>query len=98
MILTSAVAQGYLADFASRAHCSLFSPAFVGCTRPSIFRDGSFKGYQQFLGKAGAARNMAAWYYSGNYREILEYVNDEVQDFLKMYFILKMGLPKMVTI
>ena len=40
---------------------------------------------------------MAAWYYSGNYRAILEYVNDETQDFLRMYFVLKTVLPKVIT-
>ena len=59
--------------------------------------NGSFKGYQQFLGKAGAARNMATWYYRGNYRAILDYVDKEVEDFLKMYFVLKTVLPKIIT-
>ncbi len=62
-----------------------------------IVNNGSFKGYQQFLGKAGAARNMAAWYYSGNYQAILDYVNNEVIDFLRKRFVLKTVLPKMIT-
>ena len=62
-----------------------------------IVNKGSFKGYQQFLGKAGAARNMGTWYYNENYQAILDYVNNEVQDFLRMYFVLKTVLPRMIT-
>ena len=59
--------------------------------------DGYFRGYQRFLGKADRARNMASWYYSRNYQAILNYINNEVPDFLKMYFVLGTVLPKMIA-
>jgi hypothetical protein len=62
-----------------------------------LVNNGYFRGYQRFLGKAGRARDMASWYYAGNYPAILEYINDEVQDFLWMYFVLKTVLPRMIT-
>jgi hypothetical protein len=54
-----------------------------------LVNNGSFKGYQRFLDRAGLAKNMAAWYYSGNYQAILDYVKNEEKDFLKMYFVLQ---------
>ena len=62
-----------------------------------LVNNGSFKGYQRFLDRAGLAKNMAAWYYSGNYQAILDYVKNEEKDFLKMYFVLRTVLPKMIT-
>ncbi len=63
-----------------------------------IVNNGSFKGYPRFLGKSGLARDMAGWYYNKDYHKILDYVINEVADFLKMYFVLKTVLPKMITI
>lgn len=40
---------------------------------------------------------MVAWYCSGNHQAIENYVTKEVQDFLKMYFILRMVLPRMIV-
>jgi hypothetical protein len=63
-----------------------------------IVNNGSFKGYPCFLGKAGLARNMAAWYYNKDCQKILDYVITEVADFLKIYFVLKTVLPRIVVI
>ncbi len=63
-----------------------------------IVNNGSFKGYPCFLGKSGLARNMVAWYYNKDYQKILDYVITEVADFLRMYFVLKTVLPKMIVV
>lgn len=62
-----------------------------------IVNDGSFKGYPRFLGKFGLARNMVSWYYNKKYDAILDYINNELRDFLKMYFVLKTVLPKIIV-
>lgn len=61
-----------------------------------IANRGSFKGYQRFLGKSGVAKNIAPWYYSGNYQAIEKYVIEEAEDFGKAYAILKAKLPGIV--
>jgi hypothetical protein len=61
-----------------------------------IANNGSFKGYQRFLGKSGLASNMAAWYYEQNYSAIESYVTKEVEDFVKVYCQLKASLPRMM--
>jgi hypothetical protein len=63
-----------------------------------MLNNGSFKGYPRFLGKAGLARNMAAWYYNRNYQKILDYVITEVADFLKIYFVFRTVLSKMIVV
>ncbi|HVX03017.1 MAG TPA: hypothetical protein VHA09_07665 [Nitrososphaera sp.] len=63
-----------------------------------IVNNGSFKGYQHLLGKAGRVRVMTTWYYNGSYQAILDYVNFEGREFLKMYLVPKTVLPRMITI
>lgn len=63
-----------------------------------LVNNGYFKGYQRFLGKIGLAKNMTSWYYSANYHAIENYIRREVDDFLKMYFILKVVLPRIFVI
>jgi hypothetical protein len=63
-----------------------------------LVNNGSFKGYQRFLGKIGLAKNMASWYYGRNYEAIENYINNEVRDFLRMYFVLKTVLPKIIAV
>lgn len=63
-----------------------------------IANNGSFKGYSRLLGKSGIARNIEPWYYDHNYEAILEYVRNEIDDFVRMYSILKRELPKMVEV
>jgi hypothetical protein len=58
-----------------------------------IANNGSFKGYQRFLGKSGQAANMTQWYYDKNWTMIEEYVRNEANDFIYTYSILKRTLP-----
>jgi hypothetical protein len=58
---------------------------------------GLFRRLSELSGKAGLAKNMVAWYYSGIHQTIENYVTKEVQDFLKMYFILRMVLPRIIV-
>ena len=62
-----------------------------------IINGGSFKGYPRLLGKAGLARNMTSWYYNKNYDAILNYIHGEVNDFLRLYFVLKTVLPRIIV-
>lgn len=61
-----------------------------------IANNGSFKGYQKFLGKSGLAANISQWYYGGNWGAIEAYVQKEAQDFVRAYSILKQNLVKIV--
>jgi hypothetical protein len=54
-----------------------------------IANNGSFKGYQRFLGKSGQAANMAQWYYDKNWSAIEHYIKQETHDFVSVYSILK---------
>lgn len=63
-----------------------------------IANNGSFKGYQRFLGKSGRAASIASWYYDRNWHAIEEYIRREAEDFIKTYSILKDRLPKIVSI
>lgn len=61
-----------------------------------IANNGSFKGYQRFLGKSGQAANMAQWYYDNNWSMIERYVTKEAEDFIKAYSILRRTLPDVI--
>ena len=58
---------------------------------------GSFKGYQRFLGKSGLAANMENWYYEANWQTIEEYIRTEAIDFIRTYSFLKRELPKIIV-
>jgi hypothetical protein len=61
-----------------------------------IANNGSFKGYQRFLGKSGRAAKMAEWYYGKNWSMIDQYIREEAEDLSKAYSILRKELPKIV--
>jgi hypothetical protein len=62
-----------------------------------IANNGSFMGYQRFLGKTGQAENMAQWYYDNNWCLIERYIRKEAKDFVEIYSILKRKLPKIAN-
>lgn len=59
-----------------------------------IMNNGSFKGYQRFLGKSGEAAHMAQWYYNKNWLTIEQYIKNEADHFIKTYSILKEEIMK----
>jgi len=62
-----------------------------------VANDGSFRGYQKFLGKSGQAANMAQWYYEKNWQAIHDYIVQEAEDFIRAYVVLKAKLPKIIN-
>jgi hypothetical protein len=61
-----------------------------------IANNGSFKGYQRFLGKSGLAQNITNWYYNRDWQMIEQYVGNEAEDFIHAYSILKKEMPMIV--
>lgn len=51
---------------------------------------GVFKGYTQQLGKKGSGEKIKDWYKEkGGHGRIINYVNEEAENFIKKYQILK---------
>jgi hypothetical protein len=59
-----------------------------------IANNGSFKGYQRFLGKSDQAAKMAQWYYDKNWSMVEQYIKEEAEDFITTYSVLKRELPR----
>ena len=52
-----------------------------------IANNGSFKGYQRFLGKSGQLPNMTQWYRDENWSNIEQYIRKEAKDFVETFLI-----------
>ena len=56
----------------------------------AILINGGERNYAKFFGKVGEGRNVPVWYEQRNYDEIIRYIQDETNSFIKMfYFLLK---------
>lgn len=61
-----------------------------------IANNGSFKGYQRFLGKTGQAANIVRWYYDKDWPAIEQYITREAEDFIRTYSVLTRILCKIM--
>jgi len=62
-----------------------------------IMNDGNFKGHDKVLPKTNPTTNdmIPKLYGEGKYPEIIQYIKDETQDFVKAYQIFKKEMPKL---
>lgn len=62
-----------------------------------IMNDGSFKGYDKVLPKTNPTTNdmIPQLYREGKYPEIIRYIKDEADDFIKAYQIFKKEIPRL---
>lgn len=63
-----------------------------------IANNGSFKGYQRFVGKSGQAAHMMEWYYNKNWAAIEQYIRKEAEEFVRVYSILKEHIPRIARV
>ncbi len=63
-----------------------------------IANNGTFRGYQRFLGKSGQAANICRWYEDKNWFMIEQYIRKEAKDFVCTYSILQREIHKIAVI
>ena len=62
-----------------------------------MINNGRFKGYDKLIPKTNPMRNeeISQFYKQGKYDSIVQYIQDEAEDFIKAYQILKREMPKL---
>jgi len=61
----------------------------------AILINGGERNYAKFFGKVGEGKNVPVWYNEGNYDEIIRYIQDETNSFIKMFYFLLQKLPNL---
>ena len=62
-----------------------------------MMNNGRFKGFDQIIPKTNPTRNdqIPALYKEGKYDQVIQYIRDEADDFIKAYQILKVEMPRL---
>jgi len=65
-----------------------------------LMNKGGFIGYQKLMPKTNPIENkdISELYRKGKFAEIIQYIKDETQDFIKAYQTLKKEMPSLVKI